>query len=43
MLVCVFGNLGHHEVYLDLNVALVLISDALNIESEFGQTEIFLW
>ena len=36
-------NLGNYEVYLDLCVTHVLISDALNIEPGFGQTAIFLW
>ena len=38
----VWENLGHYEVYLDLGGALVLISDALNVESGFGQTAVFL-
>ena len=32
-----FGVLGHHEICLGVGVALVLISDALNIEPEFGK------
>ena len=40
----VWGNLVHYEAYLDLHTALVLISDALNIEPGFGQTDaIFPW
>ena len=35
------GNLVHCRVYVDLNVTIVLISDAIN--TEIGQTEIFPW
>lgn len=34
--------LGHQEVYLHLEVALVLVSDALNIKHGYQQTAIFL-
>ena len=38
----VLGNLGHHEVCVDLVLTIVLISDALNIKPGFGQTANFL-
>lgn len=35
------GNLGHYAIYPDLGVVLVLISDAPDIKSVFGQSAIF--
>ena len=39
----VSGNLGHYEAYLYLSVALVLISDAVNTETGFGQIAFFFF
>ena len=38
-----FEKFRHCEVYLDVDVALVLISDALSIEPGFGQTASFFF
>ena len=39
----VWGNVGYHKAYLDLAVALVLISNALKNEPGFAQSVIYLW
>jgi len=38
----VWGNLEHHEIYLDLDITFVLILDAINLEFGFWKTVIFL-
>ena len=38
----VLENLEHHEIYLDLGLGLVLISEALNIEPGFEKTATFI-
>ena len=39
----ILENLRHHEDYLDLDVSLTLMADALNIKPALTQTENFLW
>ena len=39
----VLGNLRRHEDYLDLDVSLTLMADALNSKPALTQTENFIW